>query len=98
MKEVASKTFTADLIVEGSWGERPLGTSESTMTFYKSILRFDTGMIEWDIPAHEMTEHIGLWWDPSTMELTDYDGVFSLPKEAIELLEENGIKVGEDFR
>lgn len=33
-------------------------------------------------------EHIELWFDGKTV--TGYDGVFELPQEAIQLLEENG--------
>lgn len=96
--KVLSKTFTAELITQGSWGRRELGSHESTMDLH---LRSDnTGFIEWDVPSLEETEHIGLTFsiDPQGVRtLTDYDGVFSLPDEAVDLLREAGIVVPNDF-
>lgn len=37
----------------------------------------------------------GLWITDG--ELTDYDGVFSLPREVCEMLRSDGIKVSADF-
>ncbi len=91
---IAEKTFTAQLISEGSWGARDIGNHESTMSFFLTSDGY--GFIEWDIPDIETTEQIGLWFENGNV-LTDYDGVFSLPKEAIELLRSNGFVVGEDF-
>lgn len=51
--------------------------------------------IEWDIPSLDDVEEIGIWTENNV--LTDYDGVFSLPKEAIQLLRDNGITVPVDF-
>jgi hypothetical protein len=45
-------------------------------------------MIEWDIPTMDITEYIGIWHEDK--RVTDYDGVFELPQEAIDLLKENG--------
>lgn len=39
---------------------------------------------------------IGLWFEGQT--LTDYDGVFELPGEVIEMLEERGLTVDPDFK
>jgi hypothetical protein len=44
--------------------------------------------IEWDVPTLEITEYIGIWHEDK--RVTDYDGVFELPQEAIDLLKENG--------
>ena len=99
-KPIASKTFTAELIKEGSWGERELGKHESTMDLYE--VEGDAGRlgIEWDIPALDHVEEIGIWVEmiDGKRTLCDYDGVFSLPAEAIELLESVGIVVPEDQR
>ena len=57
------------------------------------------GLIEWVYnlgTEDEDVEHIGVWW--KNRELTDYDGVFDLPTQAITLLEQAGIEVGEDYR
>ena len=41
---IGKETFTAPLIMEGSWGEKDIGTHESTMELY---FRDDaTGFIE----------------------------------------------------
>lgn len=96
-KLLATKTFTAALVSEGSWGASGLGTHESAMDLYATTDP-DYFFIEWDIPAIEVTEHIGLWVEPGTRALADYDGVASLPREAAELLEANGFVVGEDFK
>ena len=60
----------------------------------------NTGFIEWDIPSLERTEYIGLWFEidqDGKRTLSDYDGVFALPSEAIELMRKNGIEVDVDF-
>jgi hypothetical protein len=59
-----------------------------------------TGFIEWDIPSLDRTEEIGLWFDidrDGKRSLSDYDGVFALPIEAIELMRKNGVEVDVDF-
>ena len=60
----------------------------------------NTGFIEWDIPSLDCTENIGLWFEidkEGKRTLSDYDGVFSLPSEAIALIRKNGVEVGEEF-
>ena len=98
--KVAEKTFTADLIQQGSWGATSLGTHRSTMTLYQcEPKRF---FIEWVIPAIDDVENIGIWLEdhpdePGKLQLSDYDGVHSLPKEAVLLLREHGIHVPKEF-
>jgi hypothetical protein len=99
-KKVAEVTFTTPLIFEGSWGERDAGTHESTMTLYRYTDRAGRGFIEWDVPALETTETIGLWWEcqDGGYVLTDYDGIMGyLPAQAAKLLEDNGFIVSKDF-
>lgn len=91
MKKIAEKTFVSDLVLEYSYTPTPnlLGTYKSTMILYKDTE--DYYMIEWDIPELEDTWNIGLWTDPEDPRIiVDYDGLFELPKQAIELLKENG--------
>lgn len=90
--------FESPINLEGSWGERNLAeTTKSTMDLYlhtKSL----TGYIEWDIPDLEMTEGIGLVFEIDTKgkrTLVDYDGVFTIPDQAMDLLEKNGIDCAE---
>lgn len=95
-KPIASVTFTADLVSEGSWGERDLGEHESTMDLHLSTMQ---AFIEWDVPDLETTENIGLTfeWKGGAWVLLDYDGVHSLPKEAVDLIQAQGFVVPEDF-
>jgi hypothetical protein len=93
MQKIAEKTIKpTELVSEGSWGARRLGKHASTMTLYADGPHY---MIEWDIPALETTEHIGLTFEHKT--LTDYDGVMSLPREAIAFLRGQGFKVPREF-
>lgn len=93
MQKIAEKTIKpTELVSEGSWGARRLGKHASTMTLYADGPHY---MIEWDIPALETTEHIGLTFEHKT--LTDYDGVFSLPREAIAFLRKQGFIVPSEF-
>lgn len=62
-----------------------------------TLVRNGVGQIEWDVPALETTEHLGIW--TKCGRLDDYDGIMGyLPAEAIELLESVGITVGADHR
>lgn len=96
--KVASKTFTAELFFHGSWGHLDAGKHESTMDLY---LRGDaTGFIEWDIPAIDHSEDIGLTFEiapDGKRTLCDYDGIQALPGEAVDLMRENGITVPDEF-
>ena len=100
LKSIASNTFTSALIEEGSWGERDIGTHASTMELFDYTDEPTRGLIEWDIPSIEGTEHIGLWYElrDGVRHLCDYDGVCSLPREAVALLERTGIVVDEEFK
>lgn len=75
-----------------------LGSFESTMEFYleSGTVQNGVGFIEWDIPDLGRTECIGIWIENN--ELTDYDGLFCLPNEAINLLEQLGVVINEEFR
>jgi hypothetical protein len=92
--EVGTTTFTAALLKHGSWGHHDLGQHPSTMTLYLSDDR-SKGMIEWDIPAIDEVEHIGLWFQDG--DLTDYDGTMALPPQAVAMLRSYGFTVGPDF-
>jgi hypothetical protein len=91
MKKIAEKTFTEELIWEGSWGAKPAGKYESTMTLYE---REDGDyFIEWDIPDMEDTWYINL--ELEGINVIGYDGIMSIPDKAIELLKENGFNTEE---
>lgn len=97
---IAARTFTAALISQGSWGGSNLGEHESTMELYDVDGDAGRGYIEWDIPALDDGECIGLSYEmrAGKRHLTDYDGIFSLPREAWMLLESVGIVVDEEFK
>lgn len=86
MKSIAKKTFTSPINVDTGTVSIPQGDHESTM----ELFAFPGGgyQIEWDIPSLETTEHMNIEVEHRTV--TGYDGVFELPLQAIELLEENG--------
>jgi hypothetical protein len=95
---IGKESFTSPMILEGSWGERDIGTHDSTMELY---FREDaTGFIEWDIPDLEDFYEIGLWFTIDQFGircLTDYDGVMSLPSQAVALMRKFDVIVPEDF-
>ena len=70
---------------------RSATTHASTMTLYAG----ENHMIEWDVPAIGQTLHIGLWFEGKN--LSDYDGVFELPKQAVALIRKAGFVVGHEF-
>jgi len=91
---VATKKFESELFLERSITpyRQPLGKAENEMNFYMDESGTE-GMIEWEYTLADGDgdcEGIGLWFSDGDKKLTDYDGVFELPKEAIELLKENG--------
>jgi hypothetical protein len=94
MEPIIKKTFTASIIREYSCTPTvdKLGERESTMELYSVSGQIEKGMmIEWDVPDIEEGVGIGIWLNDDKNELVDYDGVFELPSQAIELLESLGI-------
>ncbi len=89
---IESITHTTPINLEYSSGSISQGKHGWTMDLY--FENDNTGFIEWDIPSLDRTENIGLWFEidqDGKRTLSDYDGVFSLPCEAIELLRKHGI-------
>lgn len=78
----------------------PLGEHDYTLTLYwfeGEPTTTGRGCIEFDVPAIQEGENIGIWVEDG--ELTDYDGTMcELNPEMIQLLESVGIKVGEEFK
>lgn len=94
MNQAGTITFTAALLKHGSWGHRGMGRHPSTMTLWIADNR-RVAMIEWDIPALDTTEEIGLWFEDGV--LVDYDGIMALPGEAVSMLRVYGFVVPEDM-
>lgn len=92
-KIIKTKRFVSLVTRETSFRADVIGEGQSEMTL---TVEGDRGCIEWDIPNLGEFAEIGLIFEGR--ELHDYDGVFSLPAEAIELIEEAGFTVGEEFR
>ncbi|HEY9758914.1 MAG TPA: hypothetical protein V6C97_27340 [Oculatellaceae cyanobacterium] len=89
--------FYSPINLEGSWGIRQVAQkAKSTMELY--FRKDDTGFIEWEVPHYELYEVIGLTFEfdkDGKRTLIDYDGVFSIPDEALNLLEKHGVNVTE---
>jgi hypothetical protein len=98
--KIASKTFTAQIVREYSAVRTvdSLGSRKSTMDLY--FRKDATGFIEWDIPAIDECNEIGLWFEidaAGVRTLSDYDGLMSLPVEAVDMLKEHGVIVPDEF-
>lgn len=89
--------FKSPINLEGSWGQRNLAKkATSTMALY--LNKDDTGFIEWEVASLDLFETIGLVFEfdaKGKRTLVDYDGVFSLPDRAMDLLERNGVDCAE---
>ena len=94
---IGKMEFMSPINQEGSWRQRNLAKrTKSIMELY--FYKDNSGFIEWDIPKLDMTEHIGLVFEitpEGKRVLTDYDGVFSLPDQAMDLLEKHGVDCAE---
>lgn len=95
MQSLATKEFTAKLHLEGSWGGRKLG--EHVCKF--EVFKHSDNHLEIECiygPEGEIgVEHIGITVD-NNKTVTDYDGVFSVPNEAVEMLESLGYTCPDD--
>ena len=104
MKAIKKIEFEAHLVREYSIVPNvdDLGFQKQTMELFTetSDLSEGVGQIEWIVGVgtedEDLAAYIGVYWD-ETNELIDYDGVFSLPIEAVQLLRKCGIKVSKDF-
>jgi hypothetical protein len=84
--KIASKAFNAHLNLDTGIVNVSQGFHNFNMELTK--VRENVYNIEWNIPSLDTVFNIGIWTEGK--KVTEYDGVFELPKEAIELLEENG--------
>jgi len=96
-KPVDRLVFRSPINSEGSWGQRNLSRdTESSMELY--LYKNGQGSIEWIVEELDLVEHIGCTFEfdaKGKRTLVDYDGVFSLPDQAMDLLERNGIDFAE---
>jgi hypothetical protein len=94
MKSIAKKEFNSHLNLEYSSTPTPtpLGNAKCEMELFMNNDN-SYGCIQWEYELDNGDSDcvdIGVWFEEGTKVLRDYDGVFELPKQAIELLEENG--------
>ena len=87
-------SFKSSIGLDNGFTNRYLGDFDSEMTLF--VNEDKTGHIEWVVEELETTELIGLWWNRNN-ELTDFDGVMELPREAAKLLGQIGVFVSDDF-
>ncbi len=100
MKSIATKQFKTQVNYDNGFTSTECGIFDQTMELFSDadiLEKPECYLIEWDIPAMEETLHINIVVDDDN-NLIDYDGVFELPNEAIELLEANNIKISQEFR
>ena len=92
MKQLARLEFEAELVREYSAIPTvdSLGRRKQTMTLY--LVSDRAGMIEW-IAGEDEDARIGLIFEGR--RVVDYDGVFSLPMQAVKLLEAAGYDCSE---
>jgi hypothetical protein len=94
---VGKSEFKSPINREGSWGSQQLAKrAKSIMALY--FYKDQHGFIEWEVPALDIVEHIGLVFEfdaAGKRTLTDYDGVFTLPDQAMDLLEKHGVDCAE---
>lgn len=95
MNKVDSLDFRCVVVKEYSYTSTPqiLGDADNTMDLYLNDDRKE-GCIIWDylLDKESMDEVvIGLWFEND--ELIDYDGVFELPEQAMQLIKRNGFTI-----
>lgn len=88
----ATKTFESELVSETAFNVTPLGKAKSTFSLLVNN-EGTSGVINWEYEFIDDEEEggeeaIGLWFEGN--KVVDYDGVFELPEEAIQMLVENG--------
>lgn len=96
-KPVDVLKFKSPINLDSSFGCRPVARRASSVMelfFYKD----GTGCIEWTVPHYDLYECIGLTFEydrAGKRTLTEYDGIFAIPDQAMDLLERNGVNCTE---
>ena len=97
-KLLATKEFKSELVREYSWSPHPypVGMADNVMELW--VGDDGTGCIIWNWEVEDGSDYdeevIGLWWN-FDKTITDFDGVFEIPDQAIDLLKENGFNTEE---
>lgn len=96
-KPVGVYKFKSPINLDSSFGCRPVAkraASEMRLFFFKD----GTGAIEWDVPRYDLHEFIGLTFEygiDGKRTLSEYDGIFAIPSQAMDLLEKHGVDCAE---
>lgn len=85
-------TFTSPINIDNSYTNVYQGHHESTMELFPAD-EDGNCCIEWEVDAIGANEGIGIFCSDGGKVVTDYDGVFEVPYQAIRLLERNGYDV-----
>lgn len=88
MNSLGKMNFTATCYLAGSWGSKPLGERECSVELFD----FGKNSAQIEFIAGDDVEHIGLYYD-NNKRILDFDGVFELPEQALELLKQHGFDV-----
>lgn len=92
MKNLGSHIFKTRLVAESSYYAEDLGECDCEMVLWATAKGYH--FIEWIVNDNAEAE-IGLTFQGK--EVVDYDGVFELPAEAVELLNKLGYSVNEEL-
>ena len=95
MLSINKMEFTSNVNRDNGLTNSSIGELTYSMELFTDTDNGDY-FIEWDLPLIEETLTIGLCFDEGN-NLTDYDGVFELPIQAVTLLRKSGFHVSERF-
>ena len=81
--------FDSKCYLEGSWGSQSIGLKKCSLELWDNkkgdaMIEFVVGLDHED--GYEEVENIGIRYDAETKRCLDYDGVFSVPSQAIDML------------
>lgn len=91
MKSLNFIEFEEEFVTQNIGERKSLAIHTSTMELFQITGNLKNGklLIEWDIPCKDETERITLW--VKSGRITNYEGVFAIPKQALCLLKSIGI-------
>ena len=93
---MARTEFDARVVTENSFG---LVNDYGVVHNVARLYGYDDGhySVEWEAGDNLECVSIGIWVNPATKVVNDYDGVFSLPREIASFLKAQGFIVDPEF-
>ncbi len=89
MESIAKYSFRSPINIDNGFTNTNIAPeAESVLNLFKTGL--GSYLIEWEIEELNMVEHIGIFCYETDKIISDYDGVFEVPEEAIKFLKEQG--------